>query len=61
MLAKIAFFDWYPSLGKILNMDNLRKHGLIVMDWGYMFKKSSEYVNHLALVMPETVVYLFAC
>jgi hypothetical protein len=35
----VAFFKWSTSLGKILTMDNLCKHHIIVMDWYCICKK----------------------
>lgn len=49
MPAKIAFIGWTTSHGKILTMDNLRKCGLVMMDWFYMCKKSGESVDYLLL------------
>ncbi|KAG7965770.1 hypothetical protein I3843_08G016900 [Carya illinoinensis] len=46
---KAAFFVWTAALGKILTIDNLRRHGLIMMDWCCMRKKSGETVDHLLL------------
>jgi hypothetical protein len=40
---------WTASLGKILTLDNLRKRGLIVVEWCYMCKRSGESINHLLL------------
>ena len=46
---RVSFFMWTVSLGKILTLDNLRKRGLIVMDWCCMCKRSGESINHLLL------------
>ncbi|XP_041003822.1 uncharacterized protein LOC121249177 [Juglans microcarpa x Juglans regia] len=46
---KVAFFVWGAALEKILNTDNLRKRGCVVMDWCYMCKKNGESVVHLLL------------
>jgi hypothetical protein len=46
---KVAFFAWSVALGKILNMDNLRKWHVIVVDWCCMCKKNEESVDHLLL------------
>ena len=46
---KVSFFVWTASLGKILTLDNLRKRGLIVVDWCCMCKRSGESINHLFL------------
>jgi hypothetical protein len=46
---RVSFFIWTASLGKILTLDNLRKRGLIVMDWCCMCKRSGESINHLLL------------
>lgn len=47
MSCKIALFGWTASLGKILTVDNLRKHGLIVIDWCCMCEKSGEPLDDL--------------
>ncbi|XP_042954850.1 uncharacterized protein LOC122291257 [Carya illinoinensis] len=49
MPSKVAFFTWTASLGKILTLDNLRKRGIIVMDWCFICKKNGETVDHLLL------------
>jgi hypothetical protein len=36
-------------LDKILTLDNLRKRGLIVVNWCCMCKRSGESINHLLL------------
>ena len=46
---KAAFFVWTASWGNILTIDNLRKRGIITMNWCYMCKKSGESVDHLLL------------
>jgi hypothetical protein len=46
---KVAFVNWTTSLGKILDMDNLRQCHIIVMDWCYMCQKSGETHDHLLL------------
>jgi hypothetical protein len=46
---RVSFFVWTASLGKILTLDNLRKRGLIVVEWCYMCKRSGESINHLLL------------
>jgi hypothetical protein len=30
--SRVAFFEWMAALGKILNLDNLRKMNVIVLD-----------------------------
>jgi hypothetical protein len=40
---------WMATLGKILTLDNLYKRIIIVVEWCYMCKQSSEFVNHLLL------------
>jgi hypothetical protein len=49
VLLRVSFFVWTASLGKILTLDNLRKRGLIVIDWCWMCKRSGESINHLLL------------
>lgn len=46
---KAAFFVWTAALGKILTTDNLRKRGLIIIDWCCMCRKGGESVDHLLL------------
>jgi hypothetical protein len=46
---RVSFFVWTASLGKILTLDNLRKRGLIVVNWCCMCKRSGESINHLLL------------
>jgi hypothetical protein len=43
---RVAIFVWLATLGKILILDNLRKH-LIVVDWCFMCKKNGGSVDHL--------------
>ena len=45
----VAFFIWTAVHGKILTMDNLRKHRLCIVDWCCMCKHSGESPNHLLL------------
>jgi len=44
---RAAFFAWTATLGKILAVDNLREH-VIVVDWCCM-RKRVEFVDHLYL------------
>ncbi len=37
------------ALGKTLTTDNLRKQGIIIMNWCFMCKSHGENVNHLLL------------
>ncbi|KAG6698035.1 hypothetical protein I3843_08G001900 [Carya illinoinensis] len=46
---KVAFFGWVASHGKILTIDQLRKRGLVIMDWCFMCKHNAESVDHLLL------------
>jgi hypothetical protein len=50
--SKMAFFLWTASLGRILTTDNLRKRGIIIMDWCCMCKAGGESVNHLFIHCP---------
>jgi hypothetical protein len=43
---RLAFFTWTASLEKVLTLDNLRKHHIIVKDWCCMCKKSGETSNY---------------
>jgi len=45
---KVAFF-WSAALGKILTIKNLRRQGLILVNWCCMCKQDREYVDHLLL------------
>jgi hypothetical protein len=45
---RVAFFPWSAALGKILAIDNLRKH-VIVVDRCCMCKRNEESVDHLLL------------
>jgi hypothetical protein len=38
VLSRVAFFGWTASLGKILTHDNLRKRGIVVVEWCCMCK-----------------------
>jgi len=45
----VAFFVWTAALGKILTHDNLRRCGIVVVEWCVMCKKHGEFVDHLLL------------
>jgi hypothetical protein len=47
--VRVSFFAWTAALGRILTVDNLRKRGLIVVDWCSMCKRSGESIDHLLL------------
>jgi hypothetical protein len=47
--SRAAFFSWSATLGKILTLDNLIKHHVIMMNICYMCKKTEESVDHLIL------------
>ena len=47
--TKVSFFLWTTVLGKVLTMDNLRKCGLVVIDWCCMCKRAEEITDHLLL------------
>jgi hypothetical protein len=47
--VRVSFFAWTAALGRILTVDNLRKRGLIVVDWCSMSKRSGESVDHFLL------------
>jgi hypothetical protein len=49
---KVAFFVWTAALGKILTMENLRRRGIIVVNWCCMCKVDGESVDHLLLHCP---------
>ena len=44
---KVTSYTWITVLGKILMTDNLRKTGVIIVDWYCMCKSNGEYVDHL--------------
>ena len=46
---RVAFFSWTVMLGKILTIDNLRKCGLILVDWCCLCKESGESLDRLLL------------
>jgi hypothetical protein len=46
---RVAFFVWTAALGKILTHDNLRRRGIVVVEWCVMCKKHGESVDHLLL------------
>jgi len=45
----MAFFVWTAALRKILTHDNLRRRGIVVVEWCVMCKKHGESVDHLLL------------
>jgi hypothetical protein len=47
--ARVAFFVWTTTLGKILTHDNLRKMNVVVIEWCCMCKKSGEPIEHMLL------------
>jgi hypothetical protein len=47
--SKVNFFIWTASLGKVLTIDNLRKHQLVLLDWCCMCKEAGESIDHLFL------------
>jgi hypothetical protein len=49
---RIAFFSWLAALGKILTADNLRHHGVILVNWCCMCKVTGESMDHLLLHCP---------
>jgi hypothetical protein len=46
---RVALFVWTAALGKILTHDNLRRRGIVVVEWCVMCKKHGESVDHLLL------------
>jgi hypothetical protein len=46
---RVAFFVWTVALGKILTHDNLRRRGIVVVEWCVMCKKHGEFVDHFLL------------
>jgi len=46
---QVAFFVWTAALGKILTHDNLRRRGIVMVEWCVMCKKYGESVDHLLL------------
>uniref|UniRef100_A0A7C9ALA2 Reverse transcriptase domain-containing protein n=1 Tax=Opuntia streptacantha TaxID=393608 RepID=A0A7C9ALA2_OPUST len=47
--AKVSFFVWEASHGKILTIDNLQRRGFSLVNRCYMCKGESETVDHLLL------------
>jgi hypothetical protein len=46
---RVAFFVWTAALGKILTHDNLRRCGIVVIEWCVMCKKHGESVDRRLL------------
>jgi hypothetical protein len=46
---RVNFFVWKATLGKTLTLDNLRKRGIIVVEWCCMCKQSGESIKYLLL------------
>ena len=46
---RVAFFSWTAALEKILTIDNLRKRGLILVDWCCLCRESGESPDHILL------------
>ena len=46
---RVAFFSWTAALGKVLTIDNLRKRGLILVDWCCLCRESGESPDHILL------------
>ncbi|GMY18747.1 protein transport protein Sec24-like At4g32640 [Fagus crenata] len=51
---RVAFFSWTATMGRILTIDNLRKHYIIIVDWLYLgcsfhkiitYKKKKNYFH----------------
>ena len=58
---KVAFFS-STALDRILTVDNLRKHYLVIIDWCCMCKNSRESVDHLLLhcMVAEDIWFIFS-
>ena len=50
--SKVSFFLWTSALGKVLTTDNIRKRGLIVIDWCCMCKWDGETIDHFLIHCP---------
>ncbi|GMP59190.1 hypothetical protein CsSME_00022569 [Camellia sinensis var. sinensis] len=50
--SKVAFFVWTASLGGILTIDNLIRHGHIFVNWCCLCGRASELVDHLLIHCP---------
>ena len=48
--SRVAFFSWTAAWGKILSIDNLRKRGMLILDWCYMCKKCRETVKPTSIL-----------
>uniref|UniRef100_A0A2N9ERP2 Reverse transcriptase zinc-binding domain-containing protein n=1 Tax=Fagus sylvatica TaxID=28930 RepID=A0A2N9ERP2_FAGSY len=46
---RVAFFIWTAVWGKILTNDNLRKRGIVLVDWCYLCKNAGESSDHIFL------------
>lgn len=47
--VKVAPFAWTAVLGQTLTLDNLQRHGIVVVDWCFLCKLSKESVDHILL------------
>jgi hypothetical protein len=45
----VNFFVWTAARGKILSLDDLRKRGIIVINWCCMCNEKRELIDHLFL------------
>nr|XP_016509400.1 PREDICTED: uncharacterized protein LOC107826876 [Nicotiana tabacum] len=50
--TNVCFFAWLAARGVILTAENLRKRGITLVNWCYMYKSSGEEVDHLMLHCP---------
>ncbi|XP_028052432.1 uncharacterized protein LOC114256937 [Camellia sinensis] len=47
--SKVAFFVWTASLGRILTIDNLIRHGHILVNWCCLCSQAVESVDHFLI------------
>ena len=50
--TKVSFFLWTAALGRILTIDNLRRHQVVVVDLYCMCKRGEETIDHLIMHCP---------
>lgn len=44
-----CFFTWTAALGKILNVNNLRKQNIVIIDWCCIYRNSEQTVQYFPL------------
>lgn len=44
-----CFFTWTAALGKILNVNNLRKQNIVIIDWCCIYRNTEQTVQYFPL------------